>query len=104
MAELLTDCLYRGERRKSGTTVVVHDAPTVSHALTAGPASEFDWGRPTPGAQLLAATLLLDALASVPAPELQARFLHEVVLQLPFMEPWHLWRREVREFADRVTS
>ena len=100
MAQVLTDCLYRGERDKAGTHVTVHLSPGEYHSLESDGPAAFDWGRPTPGAQGLAARILREALDQVPPAGLAEDFFLQVVCQLPFVEPWVLWRRDVRGWAE----
>jgi hypothetical protein len=100
MAQLVRDRLYRGERRKDSIRVTVHVSPGDSRELGAEGAGAFDWGRPTAGAQLLAAALLRDALGGEANRDLAMRFYHAIVVQLPFVEPWVLWRREIQAWAQ----
>ncbi|MFN2465366.1 MAG: DUF6166 domain-containing protein [Candidatus Dormibacteria bacterium] len=103
MAEMVNDRLYRGERTKWHTQVTVHDSPGDFAALEA-PEVGWDWGRPTAGAEALAYALVRDALGADASAKDQAtveKFFHEVVLQLPFVEPWVLWRSELQSWATR---
>ena len=98
MDNAVTDRLYRGERGKDVVSVTVHRAPGVSAPLPAAPGAHFDWGRPTPGAVALAEALVRE-VQPAPAAEVIEAFFHEVVLQLPFLEPWVLWRGELEQFV-----
>jgi hypothetical protein len=98
--DAVTDRLYRGERMKDSINVRVHFSPGVSEALPGAPGGPFDWGRPTPGALALAEALVREVDPD-PRPEVVEAFFHEVVLELPFLEPWVLWRAELKEFVAR---
>jgi hypothetical protein len=97
MAEILNDRLYRGERTKAHTVVTVHDSPGDFATLEA-PEVGFDWGRPLAGAEALAYALMRDAVGTDDGATVE-RFFHEVVLQLPFVGPWVLWRSELQAWA-----
>ncbi len=94
---MINDRLYRGERTKAHTEVTVHDGPG-DFAPLEGADAGFDWGRPTPGAQALAFALMREALAADDRRTVE-RFFHEVVLQLPFVEPWVLWRSDLQAWV-----
>ncbi|MEA2683035.1 MAG: hypothetical protein QOK05_1363 [Chloroflexota bacterium] len=85
---------------KDRTAVTVHVAPGVAEELVSTSDARFDWGRPTPGAQALAHALVSQAGGA--SAETEERFFHEVVLQLPFLEPWVLWRRDLEEWLARA--
>jgi hypothetical protein len=99
MGQTVTDRLYRGERMKDRTAVTVHVAPGIAEELTDPAGVKFDWGRATAGAQALAQALMAEAGGA--GPTVDQRFLHEVVLQLPFLEPWLLWRRDLQEWVAK---
>lgn len=84
---------------KDRTAVTVHVAPGISEELTDGAGVKFDWGRATAGAQALAHALMAEAGGA--GPDVDERFFQEVVLQLPFLEPWVLWRRDLQEWVAK---
>ena len=102
MAAVVTDCLYRGVRTKAGTTVTVHRAPR-DHLSLEGERA-FDWGRPTAGAHALADALARDVFGDGAGDDLKERLFHEVVLALPFVDPWVLWRQELKDWAEAPTA
>ena len=104
MAVVVADRLYRGVRTKDRTDVTVVLAPGESRPLEDEHGLRFDWGRPTDGAMVLTRALLRDALGDAGTPEIENRLLREVVMTLPFIDPWVLWRRDVQEFAARFRA
>lgn|GEM_PF-7017651 len=104
--------LYRGERTKDRVVITVHQAPGAYHALDDGRLNEltppipteddilFDWGRPNPGAERLAGALLRDALDGVADPGLARMLADEIVIGLPYTEPWVLWSEDLQDWAE----
>jgi hypothetical protein len=101
MAAVKTDRLYRGERMKDATVVTVHVAPGEHRPLGGDDAPGFDWGRPTPGALALTDALAADVFGDSATPGLRERLFHDVVLRLPFIEPWVVWHAALEEWAER---
>ncbi|HEV1996927.1 MAG TPA: hypothetical protein VGR61_02210 [Candidatus Dormibacteraeota bacterium] len=101
MAVVVTDRLYRGLRTKDHTSVTVHIAPGDNRPLT-GHGRPFDWGRPTDGALALSDALAEDVFGAGASAELRTRLFHEIVLTLPFIDPWLLWRHELQEWAEKA--
>jgi hypothetical protein len=99
MNRAVTDRLYRGERMKDRTAVTVHDAPGSYEELTDPAGMKFDWGRATAGALALAHALTAEAGGV--GPDVEECFFNEVVLPLPFLEPWVLWRRDLEEWVAK---
>ena len=103
--------IYRGERQKDHVVITVHQSPGTHHVLDDGSVDEihgapdrdrhddFDWGRPTPGAERLAAALLRDVLNSQVDPGLARRLVDEIVVGLPMMDPWVLWSEDLQLWA-----
>ena len=100
MAAVVTDRLYRGIRTKDHTVVTVHISPGDSMPLTAQDIP-FDWGRPTEGAMALTEALATAVFGADASAELKERLFHEIVLRLPFIDPWVLWRHELQDWADK---
>src|ERR1700694_6063148 len=98
MAVVATDRLFRGVRTKDRTAVTVHLAPGESHPLAPDEPARFDWGRPTDGARALADALATEVFAGDATPGLRERLFHEIVLRLPFLDPWLLWRHDLLEW------
>ena len=101
MAVVVADRLYRGARTKDRTSVTVILAPGESRPLAGQNGLRFDWGRPTDGALTLARALVRDVLGEDGTPELVIRMLREVVLKLPFVDSWVLWRHDLQAFAGK---
>jgi len=102
MAVVVADHLYRGARTKDRAAVTVILAPGESRPLAGQNGVCFDWGRPTDGALALARALVRDALGDEGTPEIENRLFHEVILKLPFVDPWVLWRHDVQELAGKL--
>ena len=104
--------LYRGERTKDHVVITVHQAPGSYHVLDDGRVNDlartmppedditFDWGRPNPGTERLAAALLRDALQGVADPGLARMLADEIVVGLPYTEPWVLWSEDLQDWAQ----
>jgi hypothetical protein len=103
MAVVVADRLYRGDRTKDRAAVTVILAPGESRPLAGQNGVCFDWGRPTDGALALARALVRDALGDEGTTEIENRLFHEVILKLPFVDPWVLWRHDVQELAGKLT-
>jgi len=102
--------LYRGERTKDAIVITVHRAPGDFHRLDDGQVrallpegdqeAEFDWGRASPAAERLAAALLRDALEADADPELSREFAGEILIPLPYLDPWVLWSEDLQAWAQ----
>ena len=104
--------LYRGERKKDGVVITVHQAPGSHRVLDDGLVDEmtpppdrdriddFDWGRQTTGSERLAAALLRDALEGSADPGLARLLVDEIVVALPYKDPWVLWSEDLQAWAS----
>ena len=108
-----THRIYRGERQKDHVVITVHQSPGTYHVLDDGLVDElqlipdpddrheFDWGRASQGSERLAAALLRDALNGHVDPGLARLLADEIVVGLPYGEPWVLWSQDIQVWAQQ---